>query len=139
MDLRNGFTIDNPPVAVPWSTSEAQLQNLFGSLLRHVTDGYWVAKVDVLGGLRCNLGFHFHQRPGVLTELEFFRDSYADQSASFEEFQRYFEAVFGAPVSRKPGTEGFPECRWVVPGAEIVHYVFDRFGPEEHMRIRRRR
>ena len=31
----------------------------------------------------------------------------------------------------------FPTHEWLVPGARIVHLVQDRFGPEEHMRIKR--
>jgi hypothetical protein len=45
--------------------------------------------------------------------------------------------VFGAPTTKKDGSEGFSSFEWKLPGARIVHYVFDRFGPEEHMRIQR--
>jgi len=43
---------------------------------------------------------------------------------------------FGPPTETTPGSEGLPNHRWVFPGFEIVHVVYDRFGPEEHMRIR---
>jgi hypothetical protein len=135
MNLKQGFTLDVPAVTVPWIASEEQLQELMGGVLRHVTGGYWVGKVQVLGGLRCNLGFHFEGQPAGLVSLEFFRDAYPDQRASFEEFQRHFEGEFGPPTSKKRGTDGYPEFRWRVPGADIVHYVYDRFGLEEHMRI----
>jgi len=135
MDLRQGFTLADPSVTVPWTASEEHLQELLGGILRHRTGGYWVAKVKLLGGLQCNIGFHFEGQPAVLANLEFFRDAYPDQRESFEEFQRYFELAFGAPTSKNRGTAGYPEFRWSVPGAEIVHYVYDRFGPEEHMRI----
>jgi len=138
MDLRHGVSIDEPPVVVYWSVSESELEQLFGSTLRHVTDKYWTARVRVFGDLSCNLGFHFRGSDGGLSELEFYRDSYADQTGSFDEFQRHFEAAFGPPTEQQPGTEGFPSYRWLVPGAEIIHLVYDRFGPEEHMRIRRR-
>ncbi|NOT09661.1 MAG: hypothetical protein HOP28_15825 [Gemmatimonadales bacterium] len=137
MDLSDGFRIDEPPVMVPWSVSENELGHLFGPVLRHVTAKYWTARVRVLGGLECNLGFHFRGNRGQLSELEFFRDSYDDQAESFTGFQRHFEAAFGAPTETQPGTEGFPSYRWLVPGAEIIHLIVDRFGPEEHMRIRR--
>lgn len=85
------------------------------------------------------LGFHFIPRDGDrLEELEFMRRSYADQRGSYEEFQRHFEAAFGPPHRSSAGSEGFARHEWRVPAAEIVHYVIDRFGPEEHMRIRRR-
>jgi hypothetical protein len=138
VDLRDGFEIDEPAVVVPWTISEPELVRLLGSVLRHVTDKYWTAEVRVLNGLSCNLGFHFRGSGGELSELEFFRSSYADQARSFVEFQRSFEAVFGPATTEHPGSEGFLTYRWLVPGAEIIHLVMDRFGPEEHMRIRRR-
>jgi hypothetical protein len=138
VDLRGGFKIDEPALVVPWTVSEKELSELFGQLLRQVTDKYWTARVRVLNGLSCKIGFHFRGSHGQLSELEFFRDSYADQKGSFDEFQRHFEAAFGPATEKQRGTEGFPSYRWLVPGAEIIHLVFDRFGPEEHMRIRRR-
>jgi hypothetical protein len=138
VDLSEGFRIDEPAVLVPWRVSEQELGTLLGSVLHYVTAKYWTARVSVLGGLACKLGFHFRGEHGQLSELEFFRDSYVDQAKSFDEFQRHFERAFGPATERTPGTEGFPSYRWLVPGAEIVHLVFDRFGPEEHMRIRRR-
>jgi len=54
---------------------------------------------------------------------------------NYQDFQQHFENVFGKPSKTENGREGFPSHEWLVPGARIVHYVFDRFGPEEHMRI----
>jgi hypothetical protein len=138
VDLSEGFRIDEPAVLVPWRVSEKELEGLLEPVLRHVTDKYWTARVSVLGGLRCILGFHFRGKRGELSELEFFRDSYPDQASSFDEFQRYFEKAFGSPTECTSRSEWFPSYRWLVPGAEIIHLVLDRFGPEEHMRIRRR-
>jgi hypothetical protein len=70
--------------------------------------------------------------------LEFFRTSYADQAGSYQEFQRHLEQTFGQPTSTTPGSEGFPSHTWRLPGAEVVHFVYDRFGPEEHVRIKKR-
>ena len=140
MDLREGFRLDDPPVFVPWAVTDAGLRRLLSERgLRHVPKGYYVLSgCQSLGGLRCELGFHFVPRGGDrLEELEFFRRSYADQAASFHEFQVYFEAAFGPPTSTRAGPEGFPTHEWVLPGARIIHLVQDRFGPEEHMRIRR--
>ena len=88
--------------------------------------------------LNTSLAFILSQDPD-LYELEFFRKSYADQTKSYEEFQEHFEAEFGKPNFIQPGTEGFDRCTWNLQDVEIVHYVFDRFGPEEHMRIRKRK
>jgi hypothetical protein len=137
MDIAAGLTIDHPAVTVRWGASESDLQALMGPTLRHVTQGYWTASVQVLGGLSCQLGFHFDEGGGGLTEFEFFRESYSDQKHSFDEFQRSLEMAFGPPTRRTNGMEGFPSYSWWIGAVEIVHYVFDRFGPEEHMRIRR--
>jgi hypothetical protein len=137
MDLRQGLTIEQPAVTVPWSVSEDELRRLFAFQLHYVTDKYWTTSVRVLGNLSCRLGFHFRGPRGQLSELEFFRDAYVDQHVSFDEFQTHFEAAFGAPDETRPGTAGFLTHRWLFPGGEIIHLVYERFGPEEHMRIRR--
>ena len=86
------------------------------------------------------LGFHFEPRSGdFLYELEFFRRSYSEQKKSYQEFQDHFEAVFGKPNFTQSGYGGFDSCTWNLQDVEIAHYVFDRFGPEEHMRIRKRK
>jgi hypothetical protein len=135
--IERGFIIDEPAVTVPWDSTESDLQRLVGPGLHYVTAGYWTARIKAMGGLTCVLGFHFDKARGLLEELEFFRNSHTALKQSFDEFQMYFERAFGAPTECTPGTEGFPSYRWVVSGIEIRHYVFDRFGPEEHMRVRR--
>ena len=137
MDLSRGFQIADPAIFIPWLTdASGQERLLSGTKFKKVTAGYYTLDCEPLPGLRCLLGLHSHQT-GRLTEREFFRSSYEDQRASFDEFQRCFEAVFGAPTTKKDGSEGFSSFEWKLPGARIVHYVFDRFGPEEHMRIQR--
>ena len=137
MDLRQGFEIERPAISISWGISEAELQELLAKTPpRRVTRRYFTLPVTVLGGLQCMLGFHFRD-PGHLSELEFFRTAYPDQAASFDEFQQHFESSFGKPSRATDGDEGFPNYEWRLPGATIHHYVFDRFGPEEHMRIRR--
>ena len=139
MDLRSGFQIETPNAFVPWGIQETELQALLGDHgLKHVTQGYYTLSCVSLGGLSHKLGFHFYPRTGGrLNELEFFRSSYENQKASFDEFQTHFEMSFGKPTNEKPGGEGFPSYAWNLHGAQIVHYVMDRFGPEEHMRIRK--
>ncbi|MBW2543121.1 MAG: hypothetical protein JRF15_13625 [Deltaproteobacteria bacterium] len=136
MEIREAFTIERPAVSVPWGITAAELNALIPDL-RRVTHVYYTLPVTVLGGLRCMLGFHLRGDGGGLSELEFFRTAYPDQRASFEEFQQHFERTFGPPSSSEPGGEGLPSYEWRLPGVSIIHYVFDRFGPEEHMRIRR--
>lgn len=137
IDLRTAFPIEDPAVTVPWDITADELIQLFASFSpRRVTHRYITLPVRVLGGLHCMLGFHFQDQRG-LSELEFYRTAYPDLRASFEEFQRYFEQAFGPPLQKEAGDAGFNSYTWHVPGASIIHFVLDRFGPEEHMRIKR--
>ena len=140
MEIDKGFQIEEPPVFVPWKVREDDLKELFpGHSVCEVTNGYFTTSCVSMGGLAHELGFHFHPRGGgVLIELEFFRRAYPDQAASYSEFQKHLESTFGEPTSTSPGTEGFPSCTWKLNGAEVLHFVFDRFGPEEHVRIKKR-
>jgi len=138
VDLESGFQIEDPLVFVPWSVTEEELLSLLPIRPNHVTTGYYVIDCTSLSGLHHALGFHFRPREhGALRELEFFRRAYPDQAASFAEFQDHLEATFGPPSRRSDGTEGFPNFGWQIGSAWIKHYVFDRFGPEEHVRIGR--
>jgi hypothetical protein len=138
VDIQSTFPLTDPPVAVPWGISEVELQELLGPHLRHVTKGYYTKTSTSFPRLTHELGFHFEPRVGGrLVELEFFRRSYADPNASFSEFQAAFEAHFGTPLRSHPGEGGFPSCEWVVGSVSISHFILERFGPEEYMRVRR--
>lgn len=137
MDISLGFEIEDPKVFIPWRISEGELKEILGESLRYITKGYYTVTCVSLNGMKHELGFHFKPRYfGKLFELEFFRRSYPDQKVSFEEFQKHFEGAFGTPSVTNRGEEGFPNYLWRLKNVEIVHYVFNRFGPEEHMRIR---
>ena len=141
MDIVKGFQIEDPNVFVPWSVSQSELRELLSEHgLTHVIKGYFTITCKSMGGMEHELGFHFEPRSGdFLCELEFFRRSYSDRKKSYQEFQDHFESVFGKPNVIQPGHEGFDSCTWNLQDIEIVHYVFDRFGPEEHMRVSKRK
>ena len=117
---------------------EAEFQRLFPNLnSRLVTDGYFTAHCTSLGGLQHELGFHFHpRRGGRLVELEFFRRAYTDLAASYRGFQEHLENSFGQPTDTSPGSTDFPSNTWRLSGADVVHFVIDRFGPEKHVGIK---
>lgn len=137
MDIEQGFGIENPRAFVRWGSTEEDLIAALGKHFRYVTKGYYTITCKTLGGMEHELGFHFNPRKnGVLRELEFFRRSYEDQANSYNEFQSHFEATFGKPDKSSPGTEGFESHEWNLGRNKIVHYILNRFGPEEHMRIK---
>ena len=136
MDLRRGFQVEVPAIVLPWGIDERQLRALLPSA-HHVTDGYDTLDVVSLHGLRHVLGFHFEPRAnGPLVELEFFRREPIDIAMSYADFERHLERTYGPPTQSAAGEDGFPTQRWLLDGAEVRHYVFDRFGLEEHVRMR---
>jgi len=139
MNIDEGFQIESPSIWLPWGISENDLSKLLGAFgLKSVTSGYCTLTATSLDGLKCEIGFHFFPKHGGrLHEIEFFRRSYPNQSESFAEFQRHFEKQFGSPTKTSEGSEEFPSHEWRIGRTAIVHYVIDRFGPEEHMRIKR--
>lgn len=141
IDIDKGFQINCPNIFVPWDIDEKTLTELFkGQKLKHVTSGYYTASCTSLDNLKCMIGFHFEPRSkGQLNELEFFRNEYQDQQKSFDDFQRCFTQSFGEPTIATRGYEGFNNYEWRLDNIQIVHFVFDRFGPEEHMRIKKLR
>jgi hypothetical protein len=137
VDLMRGYRVERPDVLVPWGIDERSLHALLPAV-HHVTDGYDTLDVVSLGGLAHALGFHCDPRVGGrLVEFEIFRKEAMDLRASYAEYERHLELAFGPPTRSTPGDEGFPSNEWSLDGAAIAHYVFDRFGPEEHVRIRR--
>jgi len=139
MDINKGFQIEEPRLFIPWNINEKTLNDLFEhEELHHVITGYYTATCKSLNGLFCKIGFHFEPREnGHLNELEFFRERYDNQQESFDDFQNHFEKEFGQPSNSRKGTEGFTDFLWVIKDIQIVHYVFNRYGPEEHMRIKK--
>jgi len=136
IDITNGFQIETPNIFVPWDIDERELKKIFkAGSLKHVTEKYYTTSCTSLNGLNCMLGFHF-QLDGELNELEFFRTDYSDPQKSFDEFQKYFVGSFGNPTKTSKGNEGFNNYEWNLGKVQIVHFVYDRFGPEEHMRIK---
>jgi hypothetical protein len=140
MDLDDGFQLEEPRLLVPWGLREGELRSLLPNG-HQVTDGYYVVECTSLGGLSHQLGFHFEPRSaqGRLVELEFFRRMSPDLQQSYDDFQARLEATFGPPTETAKGSwdDAMPEHRWSCGGATVTHKVFDRFGPEEHVRIRR--
>lgn len=134
MDLRTAFLIEEPSVSIPWGVTKKRLFELLASdSPRRVTSGYLTLRARVLDGLNCMLGFHFRKN-GLLSEIEFFRED-SNLQISYDAFQRHFEQALGPPSRTVPGDEGFSAHEWLVPDVRVVHYVVNRFGPEEHMRI----
>lgn len=139
MNLENGLHLESPAILVPWSLNRWQLRNLLPNPEQaHKVTARYIVLHDIvsLGGLTHDLGLHFGVF-GKLAKFEYFRRSGPGPEDSYREFQKHLERTFGLPTQREPGTEGFDRCIWKLNGAEIMHELIMRFGPEEHVWIER--
>jgi len=139
MNIQSGFQIDTPNIFVPWNINTGQLESLFKAhKLNHVTSGYYTIKCEFLNGLQCNIGFHLKPADGgLLKEIEFYFETEEKLERTFKKFQYHFEQEFGKPAKEMNGYPGYSDYEWILDDIQIIHKVIDRFGPEEHMRIRK--
>jgi hypothetical protein len=137
-----GLTLEVPNFHIEWRTTRSEFVDSFpAERLRKVTPAYFTANCVSHRGLRCWIGFRFGRFPWqsvapLLYQLEFFRDrdSPLNLCTSFAEFQRHFEMVYG-PGQIVGQSQGFPVYRWLISGAEIRHFVSERFGPSEYLLV----
>jgi hypothetical protein len=102
--------------------------------LRVIAKDYICVDAKVLRpDFSCSIGFHF--KFNIVYMWEFFRDREYYQSHdtydSYQDFQKVFEEYFGKPTSIKDDYS----CKWIYDTYEIHHYLYDRFGLEEHLFI----
>jgi hypothetical protein len=145
MDLGEGFQIEDPVVFVPWGADEETLRSRVSDGLRTVATGYFTMECTSLSGLQHILGMHMSpQEGGTLHELEFFRRDRRDSSgtpselaAGFGEWQHHLELAFGPPTKVMQGELDHPSYVWTIGPATVRHLCYERFGPEQHIRIAR--
>lgn len=135
-----GLLLEVPTLRISWRTKLSTfLQTFPPKRLREVATNYYTASCISHGGMQSMIGFHFGEFPlqanePLLYDIEFFRETYQDLKASFNEFQDHFVRVYG-PGQIIGYAEGFPIYRWIIPGAVIKHGVFEHFVLEEHLHI----
>jgi len=143
---RSGLELEDPHLTIPWSIRPAELRKLFRDSgqegrLRFVTDGYFVLPCRTLAGLDTHMGLHFRpgSEKGQLAELEFFDNGQKELKASYDLYQQHLERVLGRPSRSKVGllAAELPTHEWRTRGLQVSHYVMERFGPEEHVRVTR--
>ena len=139
MDIQRALTTD-AGTDIPWLISQAKLTSIVGAdCLTTVTTDYLVTRCSLLGGLNLSLGFHF--KGSKLLECELFRHLPVSLAESYAEFQQHLTLTFGAPTQTIPGGAdagygcGYDHHEWRFGRTRIRHYVLDRFGCEEHVRI----
>jgi hypothetical protein len=143
-DLSVGFRLEDPAVLVPWGASVEDLLSTFraqGHAPRRVTASYYTAAGRLFGGTEAKIGFHFGrwESPDGLEHVELFDNGEREIEKSYQVFHRSLVEQFGEPTVREPGDLGpsMPYCEWRVGSVRILHYVMDRFGPEEHLTLRK--
>lgn len=143
--LHAGFRLDEPNVSIAWGASVADVLKAFADLglgePRRVAAGYYTSACRALGGLNVQVGFRFEPQTdaGALRELELFDNGEPEIARSYQLFQEKLVQRFGLPTIERPGPLGqsMPDCEWRLGAVTITHYAMDRFGPEEHLRIRK--
>jgi hypothetical protein len=143
--LDKGFPLEAPDVSIRWGASVTDLVTAFTergfSEPRRVTPGYYTAVCQALGGLKVQVGFHFEPQSdeGRLGELEIFDNGEREIERSYRLFHERLVQQFGVPTreDRGPLGESMPNCEWRSGSTTVMHYAMDRFGPEEHLRIRK--
>ncbi len=142
-----GVTLEEPAVEIRWGIRPRALQAVFEQAapsagLKRVTAGYYVVRCRALRGLRTMIGFHFRPQSddGTLVELEFFNNGLTDLGASVSLYQDHLEKTFGRPsrISASSLSAEFRSYLWWRGRVRASHWVMDRFGPEEHVRVVRR-
>jgi hypothetical protein len=139
MNIRNGLSTDDGTL-IPWSATREQLNSIVGHRnLNEISHDYFVTRCNLLRGLHLSLGFHFVRRK--LIEYELFRHIAVPLELSFPEFQTHLEYTFGPPShTTEPDAEysgGYSCHEWRFGRIRVRHTVMERFGLEEHVRIRR--
>lgn len=147
MKAGRGFRLESPALTIAWGIRPAELEATFhreapGVDLIRVRAGYYVARCTALGGLRTMVGFHFSPLAddGALSEIEFYDNGSAELAESFAVYQRHLEATFGPPSAVRAGffSPDLPSYEWRKGRVRAAHFVVERFGPEEHVRVLRR-
>ena len=146
-DLAKGFQLETPNFWLPWDITMAEFLKAFTNQRqvapRLVAPGYYVARCQIFGGLGAQVGFHFEPKndAGLLKELELFDNGETDIEKSYHVFHERLVQLLGEPHEEKRGACGasMADREWHVGPVSIVHYVMDRLGPEEHLRVRKER
>lgn len=142
MELANGVKLEVPDLVLPWHTRPETVQRIVGEGHMHkATDKYWVFPCVALGGLQMRAGLHFTP---ALQEVEFFeiskdgRYGALELRASYDLFQQHLVASFGEPDLAEAGSidPAYPSYTWYRQSVLVRHFVHDRNGPEEHVRIK---
>lgn len=138
-NLADGFFVENPKYIIPFDITKDDISKIVLSSIKTITPNYFTTKCIALNGLEINLGLHFsdESHPGKLREFEVFFDTYSNLLDLYKQRQLHLEKTYGIPQTIKDGEyeKEMRFCQWIIGGTVISHYVFDRFGPEEHIQI----
>ena len=138
-NLKNGVALEDPAGIIPWRTSPRKLAKMYPGL-KKITRGYYSLDVNFLNGLHCTMALNF--RPSNCSGIRFdiFRPAEYCKNHTLKEsyggFQKHIELALGKPSSTTHDPEsGFDSHVWKIGMVIVEHYVFERFGLEEHFYI----
>jgi hypothetical protein len=142
-ELALGLRLEDPAVLIPWGASIDEVLGMFRAHgrdePRKVTASYYTSATRLVGGTRVKVGFHFGRKeaPAGLEQFELFDNGEREIEKSYQLFHRSLVEQFGEPSLQRAGDLGasMPYCEWRAGSVQLVHYVIDRFGPEEHVTL----
>ncbi len=136
------FKILEPDIELTVSFSECiKRLECAGVKYDKVCKGYIVFPAKLFNGLDLMVGLHY---VGDFVEyIEIFRPLGHYNSPgfnildSFSEIHNAIVACYGNPQVATPGIlSEYPSEKWVNKNFVLEHYIFDRFGPEEHIHFK---
>ena len=136
------FKIIEPDVELTASLPECiKRLNSAGVQYDKVCNGYIVFPAKLFNGIDLMVGVHYC---GVLVEyIEIFRAlGYYDSpdfkiNDSFNELHDAIVSCYGKPQVATLGIlNKYPSEKWINRNFVLEHYIYDRFGPEEHIHFK---
>lgn len=140
---KSEFKIDIPNISIApdMPTVTASLKSS-DTPYEVVTDGYIVFQGKAFDcDIPLMFGIHYNQTKVEFIEifrpLEYTRSKEYNVNISFKELSEILKSKYGRPTVTTTDSSPykFPREEWRTPNFSIEHYIFDRFGPEEHLHI----
>lgn len=136
------FKIDYPKLSIVPHTSSVIASLKSSNTEYHlVANGYIVFEGKAFNSdLPLMFGIHYNSLRVEFIEIfrprEYYETDYYDINESFNELSGILRRQYGRPTVTTAAFIGNYPCeQWITPNYIVNHYIFNRFGPEEHLHI----
>ena len=136
------FEIDLPKLYITPDAHNIKMSlEAAGIAYKCITDGYITFSGKAFGAdIPLMFGIHYNTLKvkyiEVFRPIAYYQSGCYDISASFKELSAMLKNRYGAPIiTMSASIGGYPCEQWATSQYIVNHYVTDRFGFEEHLRI----